>query len=495
MLHFHHISKRFGGVQALRDVSFEVESGSAHAIVGENGAGKSTLMKIVAGVHLPDDGYIELGGKRVLISSPRRASELGIALVPQEPALCPNLSVAENLILGHEPQKAGFLNREATRQMAENALQRAALDVSPRALVESLSSAQKHLLQIARALAQNARILILDEPTAALSEGEAAHLFERLKNLQNQGVTILYISHRLPEIFDLCDSITTLRDGRHVATQKTRDVSTHIIVQQMVGRELEQEIGEDVPVFGENKTLLRVENLSCDGEFQDVSFAVRAGEIVALAGLVGSGRSEIARCLFGLNRPSSGAMTLNEKPFAPQNPRDAIRAGLALVPEDRRHQGVIAGQSVRDNLSLPALSLGFGGLARGGFVQTKTESESAQKRIAQLAIKTGGADAPVETLSGGNQQKVVLGKWLSTEPQLFIVDEPTQGVDVGAKAQVHRLLRDLAAQGRGVLMISSDLPEVLHLAHRILVMREGRLVGELGRGASPEDVMRLAALG
>lgn len=506
MLSFSNISKRFGGVRALDDVSFDVASGAIHAVVGENGAGKSTLMKIVAGLHAPDFGRLELGGQTVSIASPRRARELGIALVPQEVALCLNLSVQDNLNLGHEPQRFGILRRAAIRERALTSLRRASLDIAPETLVSSLSSAQRHLLQIARALTENARVLILDEPTAALSEGEAQTLFARLRGLREEGVTILYISHRLPEIFALCDAITVLRDGRHVATQPTAQTSPQAVVTQMVGRELQAEESETEQIIAAQSTgqstlmredapILRVEKLSRASVFQDVSFAVRRGEIVGMAGLVGSGRSEVARCLFGLDAPTSGQMFRNEKPFAPRSPRDAIRQGLALVPEDRRGQGLVMQLSVRENLSLPALAANLADLSRVGVVRGRVERQNSQTRVGELSIKTAGLEAGVNTLSGGNAQKVVIGKWLSTAPQLFIVDEPTQGVDVGAKAQVHRLLRDLAARGFGVLMISSDLPEVLSLSHRILVMRQGRLAGELKHGASAEDVMRLAALG
>ncbi|HVF10364.1 MAG TPA: sugar ABC transporter ATP-binding protein [Abditibacteriaceae bacterium] len=500
MLTFRNISKRFGGVHALENVSFSVGRGSIHAIVGENGAGKSTLMKIVAGVHPPDSGTLELDGKTVLINSPHGARELGIALVPQEPALCPNLTVEENLNLGHEPQSFGIIRRGEMRAKAAAALHRAALDVPLNMPVEQLAPAQRHLLQIARSLAENAGVLILDEPTAALSAGEAGNLFERLRALQKEGVTILYISHRLPEIFALCDAITTLRDGRHVATQPARDVQPDDIVSQMVGRVLEAEEAATERHIARSgaareQPLLRVENLARDGAFSDISFAVRPGEIVTLAGLVGSGRSEVARCIFGLDKITAGRMWLDGKPYAPRGPRDAVRCGLALVPEDRRGQGLVMQLSVRENLSLPALASSLAGLALGPVVRGGVERRTANSRIADLSIKTAGAEAGVETLSGGNQQKVVLGKWLTVAPKLLIVDEPTQGVDVGAKAQVHRLLRDLAARGFGVLMISSDLPEVLHLSHRILVMRQGRIAEELAHGASAEDVMRLAALG
>jgi rhamnose transport system ATP-binding protein len=375
-------------------------------------------------------------------------------------------------------------------------------------VVGTMPSAQRHLLQIARALAEDARILILDEPTAALSEGEAQSLFERLRALRGEGVTILYISHRLPEIFALCDAITTLRDGRHVATSPIEESSPDKIVSHMVGRELAQEEAESEAVIAAQSTLggdatskadgapiLRVRNLSRSGGFADVSFEVREGEIVGIAGLVGSGRTEIARCLFGLDRLDAGEMWLDGAAFAPRYPRDAIRRGVALVPEDRRGQGLVMALSVRENLSIPAMASGKANLARGGVVRNAQERETARARVDELAIKSAGLEAGVATLSGGNAQKVVIGKWLSTAPRLLIVDEPTQGVDVGAKAQVHRLLRDLAGRGCGVLMISSDLPEVLALSHRILVMRQNRLSGELAHGCGPEAVMRLAALG
>jgi len=504
MLSFQQISKRFGGVRALDDVTFGIAPGSIHAIAGENGAGKSTLMKIASGVHSPDVGSVMLGGRAVSIASPRAARALGIALVPQEPALCPELSVAENLNLGQQPSRLGFISRRASRERALSALRRAALEVSPDAPARQLSPAQRHLLQIARALAQDARILILDEPTASLSQGEAQTLFERLHALRQDGVTILYISHRLPEIFSLCDAITVLRDGRHVATQPIAQITPEGVVAQMVGRELQSEEEETAAQIAsmarsardtEAAPRLRVEGLSRAGRFSGVSFEVRAGEIVGLAGLVGSGRSEVARCIFGLDAPSGGKMWLGGQPYAPRGPRDAIRAGLALVPEDRRGQGLVMSLSVRENLSLPSLAAGLAGLAGGGAVRSGAERQAVQARISDLAIKTDGSEAAVNTLSGGNAQKVVIGKWLTAGPQLLIVDEPTQGVDVGAKAQVHRLLRDLAARGFSVLMISSDLPEVLHLSHRILVMRQGRLAGELPNGAGAEDVMRLATLG
>ena len=512
MLKFQNISKRFGGVKALRDVSFEVERATIHAIVGENGAGKSTLMKIAAGVQPPDEGEIFLDGKKILIPSPRAARNLGIALVPQEPALCPNLSVEDNLNLGREPKKFGLLDRKQMRERTQAALQRASLEISPETIVENLSSATQHLLQIAMALSEDAQVLILDEPTAALSEGEAQNLFEQLRVLRSQGVTIFYISHRLPEIFALCDTITVLRDGQHVRTQPASTLTPEDIVAQMVGRDCiseaqtpdEEQAETEIHLQkhegdGARASLLKVENLSRPGDFgsapfENVSFEIRAGEIVGLAGLVGSGRSEVARCIFGLDRAASGAMQMSGAEYSPRSPRDAIRAGLALVPEDRRGQGLVMNLSVGDNLSLPALASGLADLTQNGVIKNNREREVSNARMSELFVKTDGLTARVETLSGGNQQKVVIGKWLTTKPKVLIVDEPTQGVDVGAKAQVHRLLRELAANGFGVLVISSDLPEVLALSHRILVMRQGKIAGELPGGATAEDVMRLAAL-
>lgn len=499
-LAFENISKRFGGVRALDEVSFQVESGAIHAIVGENGAGKSTLMKIAAGVHPQDGGTVLMDGHPVTIASPRRARDLGIALVPQEPALCPNLTVTENLSLGREPRSFGVLRRGEMLRRAEASLERASLPVSPNALVQDLAPAQRHLLQIARALAEEARFLILDEPTAALSEGEAEHLFDRLRVLKAEGVTILYISHRLPEIFSLCDTITTLRDGRHVATQLRDTVKPEDIVLQMVGRTLAEEEDQTERLIAGSardagEAILEAAAISREGAFSNVSFQVRRGEIVTLAGLVGSGRTEVARCIFGLDPLTSGSLRLEGRPYAPRGPQDAIKSGISLVPEDRRHQGLLMQLSVRQNLSLPALASALGELANFGVIRKRAETVLAENMKSSLQIKTSGIEAGVDTLSGGNQQKVVLGKWLATSPKLLIVDEPTQGVDVGAKAQVHALLRDLAAQGYGVLMISSDLPEVLHLSHRILVMRQGSLAGELPHGATGEEVMRLAALG
>lgn len=503
MVEFRGITKRFGGVHALQDVSFTVQRGSIHAIVGENGAGKSTLMNILAGIHRPDHGEVLLNGSAQEIASPRHARARQIALVPQEPALCPNLSVGQNLFLGQEPACWGFISRTGTRRNAQAILDRAQLALDPETPVSALSSAQRHLLYLARALAADARILILDEPTAALSAGETTTLFTRLLQLKQAGVTILYVSHRLPEVFSLCDQVTTLRDGRHVATQAISIVTPSQIVLQMVGREVQE---EEVVVAGsrslaaeqssQGEVLLEVTDLSRRGAFYDVSFCLRRGEIVALAGLVGSGRTEVARCLFGLDHPTAGSMLLNGQAYQPASPSEAIGQGIALVPEDRPGQGLIMQLAVLTNLTLPALAAHRTGLVWGPWVKRQQEQRLGREISNQLSIKAAGLEAKVDSLSGGNQQKVVLGKWLALQPKILIVDEPTQGVDVGAKAQVHRLLQELAAQGVGILMISSDLPEVLHLAHRILVMRQGRLAGELpGTTATAAEVMHLAALG
>jgi rhamnose transport system ATP-binding protein len=464
-------------------------------------------MKIAAGVQPAGSGTLRIDGAAVRIESPRRARELGIALVPQEPALCPNLSVEENLALGCLPARVGLVNRAELRARARQALARAALNVAPEAPLDGLSAAARHLLQIARALSQQARLLILDEPTAALSEGEAAHLFARLRLLRAEGVTILYISHRLPEIFALCDTITTLRDGRHVATQPRQAVSPSQIVAQMAGAaaeavpNLKPPSSKQLPQPGGERggqagaPVLRVAGLGREPYFRDVDLTIEAGEIVALAGLVGSGRSKVARCLFGLDRPLAGIMQLGGETYKPRSVRDAMRCGVALVPEDRREQGLVMGLSVAENLLLPARALGLVEVARRGWLWRRGEEELVTRSIDELAIKCGGAGSAVETLSGGNQQKVVIARWLSIKPRLLVVDEPTQGIDVGAKAQVHSLLRQLAAGGCAVLMVSSDLAEVLELADRILVMRSGRPAGTLLRGATAAQVMGLAALG
>jgi ABC-type sugar transport system ATPase subunit len=485
------ISKRFPGVQALRDVSFEVAQGSIHAVMGENGAGKSTLMQVIAGVHQPDAGTIEFGGEILRFNNPAEAQAKGIAIVYQELNLAPNLSIAENIFLGIEPRATHwFLARTQLRAGAEAAMAKLGLHFNPDRIVRTLTVAQQQLIEICKSLIRSPRVLILDEPTSSLSETESALLFRVITDLQNHGVTILYISHRLPEVFALCDTVTVLRDGNHVRTLRVKESNEAEIVRLMVGRELLQfhrtaaEKGDDV--------VLEVRNFTKKGQYQNVSFSLCRGEIVAMAGLVGAGRSETALGIFGSPPPDQGELVLNGKKMHFREPKDALTAGIAFVPEDRKTMGLVLGASVGTNISSACLRR----LAIGPFVDRPAEAALVDSYIEHLRVRTPTPEQRAALLSGGNQQKVLLAKWLAVQPSVLIVDEPTRGVDIGTKAEIYTLFDQLVQEGIAILVISSDLPEVLALADRILVMRHGRLTGELTRSeANEERVMHLAALG
>jgi ABC-type sugar transport system ATPase subunit len=489
-LSFHEISKSFGAVRALSSVTFAVAEGEAHALVGENGAGKSTLMRVLAGIVRPDAGQLTWNGQPLDLRSPRDALDRGIGMVYQEMLLFPNLSATENIFAGREITGGGGRLRKAEmRRRTAALLSDLHLTVRPEAEVGGLSAAQQQLLQIARALAFECRILILDEPTTSLTGAETAHLFSILERLRSHGVTLIYVSHKLEEVFRLCDRITVLRDGQHIGTLDKNMTSPPEIVRAMVGRDLETAgQGAGSLEAATAAPLLELSGLTRRPWFEDLSLTVRAGEIVGLFGLVGSGRSELLETLFGLHRADRGTFCLAGQPVRFGSPVEAVRAGLALVPEERHRQGLFFNLSVRDNLLLPAENAG-----------TRWRRDRGRERsvglglIEQWRIKTPGAEAPPDRLSGGNQQKVVLAKWLHTAPRLLFLDEPTKGVDVGAKWEIHDIVRRQAAAGTACLVVSSDLPEVLALAHRIVVLREGRLQGELpGRGADEESVMRLA---
>jgi ABC-type sugar transport system ATPase subunit len=492
-LEFRAVTKSFGAVRALRDVSFAVEAGTAHALVGENGAGKSTLMKILAGITRPDSGDVLWNGERLGLRSPRQALDRGIGMVYQEMVLFPNLTVAENIFAGREKTgTAGWLRQRQMRERTAELIAELHLPMSPETEVATLGAAPQQLLQIARALAFDCRVLILDEPTTCLTDGETADLFRILERLRGRGVTLIYVSHKLPEIFRLCDRITILRDGAHVATGPRQDLTPETVVRSMVGRDLEPPAAataaEAIARAAGRPPLLSVAGLGRRPHFEDVSLSVRAGEIVALFGLVGSGRSELAETVFGLYPPDRGTMTLDGAPFRPRNPIEAVRAGIALAPEDRQRQGLFMNLDVGDNLSV-ARALASG----GGRIDARAETEAGEALVREWRIKTPSLAVSPDDLSGGNQQKVLLARWLSTSPRLLILDEPTKGVDVGAKYEIHEMIRTQAARGMGCLLISSDLPEVLALAHRVAVLREGRLQGELTAvQASEEAVMRLA---
>jgi rhamnose transport system ATP-binding protein len=488
-LAFEGVTKSFGAVRALKGVTFPVAEGEAHALVGENGAGKSTLMRVLAGILRPDSGQLVWDGRKLDLHSPRAALDQGIGMVYQEMLLLPNLTVSGNVFVGREVTGAGGrLYEPEMRERTARLLEELHLSVSPDAEVESLSTAHRQLVQIARALAFECRVLILDEPTTCLTEAETAHLFAILEKLQRRGVTLIYVSHKLDEVFRLCQRITVLRDGEHVGTIETAKTTPREIVRSMVGRDIDPAARVPRTVPAEAPVVLAVDRLSRRPWFEDVSLSVRAGEIVGLFGLVGSGRSELLETLFGLYRSDAGTVSVAGRVVRFANPVEAIRAGLSLVPEERHRQGLFFNLTVRDNLVLPAEN------AAGPWrIDERRERGDSQRLVDQWRIKTAGVEAPPDSLSGGNQQKVVMAKWLQAAPRLLLLDEPTKGVDVGAKWEIHDLIRRQADLGMGCLVVSSELPEILSLADRIVVLREGRVQGELaGAGADEESVMRLA---
>jgi ABC-type sugar transport system ATPase subunit len=475
--------KRFGGARALEDVSLAVAPGTVHAIVGENGAGKSTLGRVLCGILRPDAGEVRLDGVPVRWRDPREALAAGVAMVHQELAVCPDLSVAENIALGRWPRRGLLVDRAAMVRRAEELLDEIGARLPVRAPMRSLSVAQEQLVQIATALGTGARLLVLDEPTSSLSQAEAERLLELVEDLRGRGTTVVYVSHRLPEVLRLADAVSVLRDGRLVATLPRADASAGALVRLMVGRDLP---AAALPGRAPGAPLLEVQGLSSPGLLQDVSFDVRAGEIVGLAGLVGAGRSELARALFGLDPRARGRVTLGGRPLRLGSPRAALAAGLALLPEDRKRQGLLLGWGARANWSLPRLAA----FRRGPLLDRRREARAAAEALAAADVRGADLEAPVAALSGGNQQKVALAKWLAVGARVLLADEPTRGVDVGAKAAIHMQLRAVADEGRGVLFISSELPELLAVADRVLVLRGGRIVAELARGAGEEEVLR-----
>jgi rhamnose transport system ATP-binding protein len=486
ILRLENIHKSFGGVQALKGVDFELYPREIHAVVGENGAGKSTLIKIISGVYSPDVGKIIFENREVTIENPRIAQALGIATVYQEPNLYPDLSVLENLFSGRFLKRGFLLDWEEMRQRAKEVLSLLAVDLVLQAPLKRLSRAQTQLVQIARALLARARVLILDEATAALSPEETKRLFEILEKLRNQGVGIIYISHRLEEIFRLADRVTVLRDGEVVGRTKVRDISVNRLVQLMVGREIRDLYPRTPRTPG--RTLLEVRNLSRRGVFEEITFEVKEGEIVALAGLVGSGRSEVARAIYGLDARDKGQVFLEGQQIPPR-PWNALRAGLILLPEDRTRQGGILSFPISWNIGFSIIDYLRN---RWWTIDERREHSLAKEMIQLLDVRPPKPELTLGSLSGGNQQKVVLGRCLLVRPKVLILDEPTQGVDVGAKAEIHRLMDRLVGEGMGILLVSSDLPEVLGMADRILVLHRGRLVAHLPRGSSPEDIIKAA---
>jgi ribose transport system ATP-binding protein len=486
---FDGVTKRFPGVVALEDVSVTIAAGSCHALCGENGAGKSTLGKILAGLYRADAGRLRVFGREAHFTGPEAALAAGIGMVHQELLFCENLSVAENLCLGTLPSTRGFLSKAEMVRRAEGMLAAIDAPLDVRRTVGELTTGQQQMLQIASAVGRGARIIVFDEPTSSLSQHEALKLYELLDRLRAQGATAIYVSHRMEEIFRLCDTVTVLRDGKHVATGPTASLDERALVQMMIGRTLDEYFPKhvDAPAGPE---LLRAEGLSSPGKFSDVSFAVKAGEVVGFAGLVGAGRSEVAQAIFGLDPRATGRISVRGRPVAMAEIDSALRHGIGLVPEDRKRQGLVLPMSAGGNTSLVILRT----LARLSFIKRQSERSLAETYFARLRVRAPGPDTVTAGLSGGNQQKIVLAKWLAARCDILILDEPTRGVDVGAKAEIHALIDELAASGKGVILISSELPEILHLSTRIIVLREGRIAGELPRGqATQYALMRLMA--
>ncbi len=486
-----HATKSFGAVHALVDGDIELHSGETHGLVGENGAGKSTLVKVLAGVHQPDGGRLVVNGREVILDGPAASRAVGIAVIHQEASVFPDLSVAENVFIGREPLRSGRrIDFKTMNEQIAVIVDRLGVRLDPHRIAKGLSVADQQIMEIAKALSLNASIIVMDEPTASLSAREVDRLFEMIELLRRDGAAVLFISHRLQEVFEICQRVTVMRDGRHVFTRPLAGLAADDLVQAMVGREVVDRPTAGVREMGD--VVLAVERLTREGVFSDVSFNVHAGEIVVLAGLVGSGRSEVARAIFGIDRRDAGNVVINGQPLRSGSPTDAIAAGVGFVPEDRRQQGLVMAMAIDRNIALAS----HDHLKRKGFIWGALERSFATDWANRLRLKYGRLSGNASTLSGGNQQKLVLAKWLGRNPSLLIVDEPTRGIDVATKAEVHRLLERLAAEERvAVLMISSELPEVLRMGNRTLVMREGRLVAEFSHGEVSEERIVAAATG
>ncbi|MBA2597048.1 MAG: sugar ABC transporter ATP-binding protein [Chloroflexia bacterium] len=506
LLRVEQVSKHFPGVLALQDVSLEVYPGEVLGLVGENGAGKSTLMKILSGVYQPDGGQITLDGKPTVLHSPRQAQDLGISIIYQEFNLMPNLSVEENVFVGREPNTGKFVRWRELRRQTEQLLDQLGVQLHPGAIVRDLSVAEQQMVEIAKALSLNARLVIMDEPTSALTDTEAAALFAIIRGLKERGLAVIYISHRLEEIFTICDRVTVLRDGQLAGELPLAEATPDRIVRLMVGRPLgdlfrPEEAERRLEALAERSQapVLEVRGLGRTGTVQDasalvledVSFSLRPGEIVGLAGLVGSGRTEIARAIFGADDYERGEILVDGQQVRVRSPRGAIHLGIGLVPEDRKLQALVLSLAIRENLGLSMLDR----LSRFGIVRLGAERALARRMVDALRVRTPSIEQKVLNLSGGNQQKVVIAKWLALHPKILIMDEPTRGIDIGAKTEVHGLMHQLAADGVAILMISSELPEIVGMSDRVLVMRKGRIAGELARRDTTQEAIMALATG
>ncbi|MGV4793876.1 ATP-binding cassette domain-containing protein [Rhizobium sp. F40D2] len=484
------VRKEFPGVVALDDVQFRLKRASVHALMGENGAGKSTLMKILAGIYTPDKGDIRLKGIEIQLKSPLDALENGIAMIHQELNLMPFMTVAENIWIRREPKnRFGFVDHGVMHRMTEELFARLNISIDPDIEVRYLSVANRQMVEIAKAVSYNSDVLIMDEPTSALTEREVEHLFRIIRDLRAQGIGIVYITHKMNELFEIADEFSVFRDGRYIGTHASTDVTRDDIIRMMVGREITQMFPkEEVPI---GEVMLSVKDLCLNGVFRDVSFEVRAGEILGVAGLVGSGRSNVAETLFGVTPASSGSIELYGKPVTISSPTEAIRNRMAFLTEDRKDTGCLLILDILENMQIAVLQDRY---VKGGFVQQGAIEATCEDMAKKLRVKTPNLYERVENLSGGNQQKVLIGRWLLTNPRILILDEPTRGIDVGAKAEIHRLVTDMARNGVAVIMISSEMPEVLGMSDRIMVMHEGRVTGFLNRDEATQiKVMELAA--
>lgn len=488
------ISKSFSGVKALDNIHFDLRKGEVHALMGENGAGKSTFMKILIGLVAPDSGEVLLEGENLVGNNVNETLKKGISMIHQEILIIPELTVAQNIFLGREREASGkrgllsgWLNDSEINRQAADLLDRMGVSIAPKSKMKQLSVAQMQMVEIAKAISNNAKVIIMDEPTSAISDKEVATLFQIIRDLKGQGVSIIYISHKMDEIFRISDTITVLRDGKYMGTKCAAELDQNALIAMMVGREIDQMFPEATQPAGEE--VLKVEGLGCAGKFSNINFSVKAGEILGLAGLMGAGRTEIARAVFGLDQWDEGKITMKRMPLKARTPREAIDKGIGYVSEDRKGLGFIPRMSVKDNITLSSIN----NHRKGGFINTHSEQSVTDKMIADLKIKTAGTGQHVTFLSGGNQQKVVIGRVLLAAPELIILDEPTRGVDVGAKFEIYKLIRSLADRGIAIIMISSELPEILGLSDRILVLSKGKQTALLSKEeATQETIMRYA---
>ena len=485
-----HITMVFPGVKALDDAHFSLEPGEVHVLLGENGAGKSTLMKVLSGIYRRTSGIVRVDGEEVDFSGTREAIDAGISIVHQELNLVPYLTVAENIFIGREPVNRGVINWGKLFSDASKILSELKVNIDARAFVRDLSVAQQQMVEIAKCVSQNSKVIIFDEPTSSLTNREIESLFSIIRDLKERGVGIVYISHRFDEIKQIGDRATIMRDGCYIATVSVSDTSVEKMISMMVGRELTSMYPKSVVPLGE--VVLEVNDLSTENLLKSCTFNVRRGEIVAFSGLMGAGRTELARAIIGADKKTSGEIKLHGKQLNIRMPQDAVKFGIGLLPEDRKHDGLILGMSVGNNITLANLKK----TTKWCFLNTKVENEYGNKYIQAMGIKTPSLKQRVKYLSGGNQQKVVIGKWLMTDCEVLIFDEPTRGIDIGAKAEIYRIMCELAKRGLAIIMISSELPEVLSMCDRVIVMREGEIVGEIDRqNATQEKIMRLATGG